>query len=346
MSEPTIVMREDVESYVEAVGRRLADLPDEERADLLDELREHATSITREDSAVDLVARLGTPEAYAAELRAAAGLPEPGRRGPGAWFRGIGARIAASRWWPVVGRFARDMTPVAWAVRGAVAVWLVLLMLGDLGSTTRGLLLLAGALIGWWAGPRVRQWSQRGPVRLWLRRLVDVVVAVLALLICLDGLSGAWRQGESYPYEVTVDSTYLSANGMPVSQVVPVGADGKPVPVALFDQDGQPIVPADPTGGASCADGASYPVPIPYRDSTGQVLPNVYPLRAVCVDDQGAVTGTALWNEVQTPVARWSEPTLPKIGDHLQFDEEGNVVGILVPAGSDRPSASPIPSAP
>lgn len=346
MSEPTIVMREDVESYVEVVGRRLADLPDEERADLLDELREHATSITREDSAVDLVRRLGTPDAYAAELRAAAGLPEPGRLGIGTWFRSIGARVAASRWWPAVGRFARDMTPVAWAVRGAVAVWLVLLMLGDLGSTTRGLLLLAGALAGWWAGPRVREWSQRGRVRLWLRRLVDVVVAVLALLICLDGLSGAWRQGESYPYEVTVDSTYLSANGMPVAQVVPVGVDGKAVPVALFDQGGLPIVPADPTGGAFCADAASYPVAIPYRDASGQVLPNVYPLRAVCVEDLGAVTGEAQWTEVQTPATRWAEPVLPSVGDHLQFDDEGNVVGILVPAGSAAPVATPSAPAP
>lgn len=344
MSEPTIVMREDVESYVEAVGRRLTDLPDEERADLLDELREHATSITREDSAVDLVRRLGTPDAYAAELRAAAGLPEPGRRGIGTWLRGIGARVAASRWWPAVGRFARDMTPVAWAVRGAVAVWLVLLVLGDLGSTARVLLLLAGALAGWWAGPRVRAWSQRGRVRLWLRRLVDVVVAVLALLICLDVLSSGVQQ-QSYPDAITVDSTYLSANGMPVPQVVPVDADGKRVPVALFDQDGLPIVPADPTGGAFCADAASYPVAIPYRDASGQVLPNVYPLRAVCVDDLGAVTGEAQWTEVQTPAARWEEPVLPSVGDHLQFDDEGNVVGILVPADSNRPSASPVPSA-
>lgn len=346
MSEPTIVMREDVESYVEAVGRRLADLPDEERADLLDELREHATSITREDDVVDLVRRLGTPDAYAAELRAAAGLPEPGRSGIGMWFRGLAARVAASRWWPVIGRLARDMTPVAWAVRGAIAVWLVLLMLGDLGSTTRLLLLGAGALVGWWAGPRVRQWSQRSRVRLWARRLVDVAVAVLAVLICFDGLTGGWRQVESYQSEITVDSTYLSANGMPVAQVVPVGADGKPVPVALFDQDGLPIVPADPTGGAFCADAASYPVAIPYRDASGQVLPNVYPLRAVCVDDLGAVTGEAQWTTVQPSPGSWAEPVLPKVGDHLQFDAEGYVVGVLVPAGSAAPVATPSSSGP
>lgn len=76
----TTVLHEDIEDYVAAVGRHLADLPDDDRAELLDELRGHATSLRREEPDVDLEARLGPASAYARELRDAAGLPERGPR--------------------------------------------------------------------------------------------------------------------------------------------------------------------------------------------------------------------------------------------------------------------------
>ena len=75
MTEPTVVLHADIETFVHAVGRQLADLPAEDRADLLDELREHANSIRAQDEAVNLAVRLGSPEAYAADLREAAEMP-------------------------------------------------------------------------------------------------------------------------------------------------------------------------------------------------------------------------------------------------------------------------------
>lgn len=59
--------------YLERVRAALADLPADEVADIIEDVEPHLAEIDAEgDSLVD---RLGEPEVYAAELRAAAGLP-------------------------------------------------------------------------------------------------------------------------------------------------------------------------------------------------------------------------------------------------------------------------------
>ena len=58
-------------------GAQLADLPDDDRADLLDELAAHVDELVAEGD-TPLTDRLGTPAEYAAELRASAGLPPRG----------------------------------------------------------------------------------------------------------------------------------------------------------------------------------------------------------------------------------------------------------------------------
>jgi hypothetical protein len=61
-------------SYAEAVGRWLDDLPAATAAELLEGLGEHLAEIGADDFA-SLVDLLGSPDSYAAELRASAGLP-------------------------------------------------------------------------------------------------------------------------------------------------------------------------------------------------------------------------------------------------------------------------------
>lgn len=70
------------DEYLRGVGFWLRDLPWETRRDLLAELRGHLDELPAD---TDLRARLGTPEAYAADLRSAAGLER--RRGPIAFLR-------------------------------------------------------------------------------------------------------------------------------------------------------------------------------------------------------------------------------------------------------------------
>lgn len=70
------------EEYLRDVGYRLNDLPWSMRRDLLAELRAHLDELP---PGTNLRAELGPPEAYAADLRSAAGLER--RRGPIAFLR-------------------------------------------------------------------------------------------------------------------------------------------------------------------------------------------------------------------------------------------------------------------
>ena len=59
-----------VTEYAAAVRAALADVPEPDRTELLEDLEDHLGEIAVE-STESLTARLGTPEAYAAELRSA-----------------------------------------------------------------------------------------------------------------------------------------------------------------------------------------------------------------------------------------------------------------------------------
>ena len=69
---------DDVTSYAAEVRAQLADLPAVEADVLLEDLEQHLAEVAAEGDGT-LVDRLGPPEAYAAELRAAysAGHPPP-----------------------------------------------------------------------------------------------------------------------------------------------------------------------------------------------------------------------------------------------------------------------------
>lgn len=74
-----------VDEYLDGLRRELADLPAPELSEIMDDARSHLTELAAElgpdaDRAA-LDARIGTPTAYAAELRAAAGYP-PAPSGP------------------------------------------------------------------------------------------------------------------------------------------------------------------------------------------------------------------------------------------------------------------------
>ena len=125
---------EDVRAYVEAVRAWLADLPDEDVDDLTlgmeADLGERAA-----ESGVRLGDLLGEPEAYAAELRAAAGLPlrsvpVAGSVSPG-WSASVLAltRQAGDR---LLGRhpWLRDLQPTWWVLRGLVVGWVLVVKSG------------------------------------------------------------------------------------------------------------------------------------------------------------------------------------------------------------------------
>lgn len=61
--------------YLGAVDRELSDLPLDARTDLVEDLALHLAALEQEGDDRPYELRLGTPVAYATELRSAAGLP-------------------------------------------------------------------------------------------------------------------------------------------------------------------------------------------------------------------------------------------------------------------------------
>lgn len=110
---------DDAARYADAVRAALADLGDEERAALLDDLEAHLAEVAAESDA-PLTERLGPPDRYAAELRAAY---DPGaRREP----RGLRALLSrgrplSRRWRPAY--FAVVVLVIVGGATAGLAAW-------------------------------------------------------------------------------------------------------------------------------------------------------------------------------------------------------------------------------
>ena len=119
----------DVARYATAVRAAFADLPGPERELLLEDLEDHLEEVAAEAGG-PLEERLGRPEAYAAELRAPAGLPPAGvaaagrarprlrdsrvaRRLRRSWHAAVANPAAAP-----VAEFLPELRPAWWVLRG------------------------------------------------------------------------------------------------------------------------------------------------------------------------------------------------------------------------------------
>ena len=168
MNEDTVKLdaRHDVTAFVAAVRSRLADLTEEEREELLGGLEADLSERLAEGEA-ELGAGLGDPVAYAAELRAAAGLEarprDVGRsacRRPEAAARcaghGPARRCAPAVWTVLVGRrTAGRRSGRSWSpcVRcgGSSAAWIAAQLL-DIVTNGSDLPTIVPTLLGLWPG--------------------------------------------------------------------------------------------------------------------------------------------------------------------------------------------------
>ncbi|HTF07173.1 MAG TPA: hypothetical protein VK659_03275 [Asanoa sp.] len=247
------------EAYLDAVKRALADLDQATRDELLEDLPEHLAEVAAEGEG-PLAERLGPPEAYAAELRAAAGLAEAV-----APARGLDDRVATAvrrvrgtlgaadrKAGPLFGygrasEFLRMLLPAWWVLRGylvAMAITVVttgsefglLPRLG--GSTLAAVLLLAVCVLASiWLG---RREGSLPPIP----KAGIVVAGVLLFIFGLVGFSDADEYGQGWiggtesvsvnPYEYVQDIFVYDESGQLVRNV------------RLYDQDGQPIRLGDP----------------------------------------------------------------------------------------------------
>ena len=159
MNDTTVIATDpqvdDVRAYVGAVRAWLGDLPPEEVEDLTAGMEADLAERAAESGGT-LGGAAREPEAYAAELRSAAGLPPrsvpvgPAAPGPGA-LRSLRASIRASGD-DALRRFPGCATcgPSWWLARGAVAGWVVQAVLGS----SNWLLPLVGAAVSFWIGRR------------------------------------------------------------------------------------------------------------------------------------------------------------------------------------------------
>ncbi|MFI7598622.1 HAAS signaling domain-containing protein [Actinoplanes sp. NPDC049681] len=265
--------QDEITAYVFAVRAALGDLPEAQREELLEDLHEHLTEVMA-DGEGSLVDRLGSPEAYAAELRGTApfvgGFPDPppSRHNPLADLQDLvvpqlrehvmpKVRAADARLGKVIGYehasdFLALLRPAWWILRGYLAAMVVAAMLDDSGqpigllpriggSDAVALVLLAAAILGSvWLGRRVPRLPR-------VPRLFLYAGSVVLVMVALAGFFEADSSTrDSYYSDVNYENPYSG-----VEDVFVYDEQGRLVTNArLFDQNGQPIH----LGNAYCTD--------------------------------------------------------------------------------------------
>ena len=255
----TSTAQDEITAYVAAVRAALAGLPSATVDELLDDLPEHLAEIQAEGTGT-LRDRLGSPEAYASELRASAGFvggfPDPPAEKRWASPRDVWAdvepvlRRVDAKAGPLIGYekasdFLVLLRPAWWVLRGYLAAMAIVWLFDDSrnhgllprlgGSTLLALVWLAGCVtLSILIGKQARGWSK------WPRYALRAGTVVL-VLFAISGFAAAdsdTRNTDSY----TVGDY---GGGNPYSGVQDVyvyDSQGHLVQGArLFDQDGSPI---------------------------------------------------------------------------------------------------------
>jgi hypothetical protein len=312
---------EDVRAYVRAVRDWLGDLPAEEVEDLTAGMEADLAERAAE-SGEPLGALLGQPETYAAELRAAAGLPPRSAPVvPDAVPHEPWTERMEREWGELVERqpWLLELRPTWWLARGAVLGWVVAAVLG----TGRVLLLpLAGAALSMWLGLVLRR---REPLRT-AGRLFLAGANLLAALLLLPMLafytSGSGEASDGVAFDAPGYPSAVVANGEPVQNLYAYDAAGNRLDgVRLFDQGGRPLV----VGLDHLHDGSLPDLPV--RPETGEpdVDAGVFPV---------TWTGHDAWQDLGFG---WTPPlTLPPL--------TGHPAAVPAPTATPTPAASPSPS--
>jgi hypothetical protein len=242
----------DVAAYLAAVRSSLRDLPEAERDDLVAEVEASLVESAGEGGSIS--ARLGPPEEFAAELRAAAGLHETPRpeRGPSRIAllveRLVGdPRVARLR------SLAAELAPIWWVARAYLAVGAIAYIL-DTGWSTRYpvvprfgtaemgvVLILLAAVASVWIGLWMRHKDSPFP-RVALVANAALVLAILPVTLDVT---------DTRAHDLLVTMAYapvpqvrpdLASDGVKIDNIYPYSRGGKLLhDVLLYDGAGRPI---------------------------------------------------------------------------------------------------------
>jgi hypothetical protein len=302
MTAPAVSSRtRQAQDYLAAVEHELADLPAEDRSALHEDLALHLEALAAEDDDRPIAVRLGPADAYAADLRSAAGLPA---RGAGALppMAGLRDRLDRMRATPAARRVApvaratqrllNELRPAWWVLRGYLLVLVPCLVDVDgardfpvpapWDSPVLGVPLVILAIAGSVALGR-RKLSRPAGVFL---GVAGAVLAVMPLGIWQSASETGLTRGSSNevwaapapaPEKATSSYPLISRYG-PVTDVFPYAADGTPLEgVLLFDQDGRPLhVGRQGWWADGCARVLEQP-----RAADGVPVPNSFPQKYV-----------------------------------------------------------------
>jgi hypothetical protein len=324
MNDTTVIgaagqVEEDVRAYVLAVRAWLGDLPADEVEDLTAGMEADLAERAAE-SGGPLGGLLGQPEAYAAELRAAAGLPPrvevvvPDAVPTEPWtdrlVRDAHDLLARHPW-------LRELRPTWWLARGAVAGWVLAAVLG----TGRTLLLpLVGAALSMWLGLVLRRREPLGRGASAALGVGNTLAVVLLLPMLSSYTSGSPGFSDEAAMQVPGYPSQVVANGEPVQNLYAYDAAGNRLDgVRVFDQSGRALV----VGLDPLLDGSNPDLPIRSEDGMPDVAADVFPL---------AWPGHDTW---QGSGLGWTPPlTLPPVAGATA----------TIPAPTSPAGASPSPS--
>jgi hypothetical protein len=281
-------------AYLARVAEGLADLPAEDREEVVQDLEAHLAELGDEE----VEATLGTPEAFVFEFRQSAGL-EDGHSvtRPSLVARG---RNALERWSSRLGELThwQSFRPVWLWTRGwlLVSAWSLLYDVEGFsrfpvpsigGSSLTGLILVISATL-------LSLWLDAGTQHI---RLIGSVVFSVAAGWALVGMllnplpTYAELHTELDP--IFVDRL-TGPDGSWVENIYAYTLEGEPIEVLLFDQSGRPLLSL-PTQVYEEAEFAPSAEVIFYdsgtvtfdRDRFGRVIPNLYPLQLSTYDEIG-----------------------------------------------------------
>lgn len=307
----TTTVHDDIHAFAAAVRSHLDDLPADEADDLLDGLEADLS-----DQATEAGEGFSLPDAktYAAELRAAAGLPERGsvatpkkrfaivgdvRHG----WREIHDRVRAN----AAGAWLLDLLvslrPAWWVLRGVVFyLWIFLSVMSrpSTGGILDAFLTLSYNPVSWailltsllvsiqWGRGR---WAPFGWIG--VARTVLTVIAVIAVPMLAGSISTAMMQlftGWVDTPQAAYSTPGLAIDGQRIRNIFAYDAEGNAMTgVQLFDQDGNPLrtmgreASSEPYDVYFAGGGGPVPVADTYPGAAPQW--NVFPLREVPADE-------------------------------------------------------------
>lgn len=238
----------DVETYLARVRAALADVPADERDDLLGEV-EASLHETASETGGSVAAQLGPPEDFAAELRSAAGL-HPSSEPTAAGLRETIERLASSPRATALLRFVGELAPIWWVIRGYVAVAALALAANTSWSTSHGAvprignarLGAAAILVAVAASIAVGLWSRRRVRARLPLALLNVLLFVGVIPVAVHLSHGAQPRFATRIVVQTAIFPGLAYNGTPLDNVYPYSRDGRLLhDVLLYTDAGTPL---------------------------------------------------------------------------------------------------------